>query len=156
MSVASDFLKRNLINNKVLIFKESSLVKDLMSLYDWLTTLGITSHISQRNLNLSATWKKKVNNLIKLIWTPERRQYFVKVEQALIDLPKLFFLNDSYEIRVYVDTSDYAIGGYVCQVVNGVERPKGFMSCTLVNAERRWTAIEKERYVLHITFLNIF
>ncbi len=87
MSVASDFLKRNLINNKVLIVKEPSLVKGLMSLSDWLTTLVIISHISQRNLNLSATWKKKVNNLIKLIWTPERRQY-LDVKQALIDLPQ--------------------------------------------------------------------
>jgi hypothetical protein len=43
------------------------------------------------------------------------------------------------------------IGGYVRQVVNGVERPIGFMSRTLVNAERRWTAIEKECYALHMT-----
>ncbi len=27
----------------------------------------------------------------KLKWTPERRQYFVEVKKALIDLPKLFF-----------------------------------------------------------------
>ncbi len=26
--------------------------------------------------------------------------------------------------RVYADASDYAIGGYVCQVVNGVEKPR--------------------------------
>jgi len=36
-------------------------------------------------------------------------------------------------------------------VVNGVEKPIGFMSRTLVNAERRWTAIEKECYALHMT-----
>ena len=66
-------------------------------------------------------------------------------------MPKLFFLNDGDEIRVYADASDYAIGGYVCQVVNGVEKPIGFMSRTLVNTERRWTAIEKECYALHMT-----
>ena len=37
-------------------------------------------------------------------------------------------------------------------MVNGVERPIDFMSRTLVNAERRWTAIEKECYALHMTF----
>ncbi len=50
-----------------------------------------------------------------------------------------------------MDASDYAIGGYVCQVVNGVDGPIGFMSRTLVNAERRWTAIEKEYYALRMT-----
>jgi hypothetical protein len=89
----------------------------------------------------------------KLIWTPERRQHFVEeVKQALIDLPKLFFLNDSDEIRVY---ADYAIGEYVCQVVNGVEKPIGFMSRTLVIAKRRWTAIEKECYALHMTLEKV-
>ena len=39
-------------------------------------------------------------------------------------------------------------------MVNGVERPIGFMSRTLVNAERRWTAIEKECYALHMTLKN--
>ena len=36
----------------------------------------------------------------KLNWTLERRQYFVEVKKALIDLPKLFLINDSNEIKV--------------------------------------------------------
>ncbi len=45
-------------------------------------------------------------------------------------MQELFFLNDT-DTRIYTDASDYAIGGYVCQVVKDKERPVGFMSKTL-------------------------
>jgi hypothetical protein len=137
--------------DKVLNFKEPIMVKDLMSFMGLVNYFGDhIPHLAEK-LKPLRDMEKESRKSKKLHWTPERRQYFLEVKAALVDLPKLFFINDSDEIRVYADASDYAIGGYVCQVVNGVERPIGFMSRTLVNAERRWTAIEKECYALHMT-----
>ena len=43
-------------------------------------------------------------------------------------LPKLYFVNDSDPVTVYTDASDFGIGAYICQTVNGGERPVAFMS----------------------------
>jgi hypothetical protein len=43
-------------------------------------------------------------------------------------LQPLYFLKDGGQIKVYTDASDYAIGGYVCQVIDGKEYPIGFES----------------------------
>jgi hypothetical protein len=51
----------------------------------------------------------------------------------------------------YTNASDYAIGGYVCQVVDGKERPIGFMSKTLSAQQRKWTTTERECYAIYMT-----
>ena len=60
-------------------------------------------------------------------------------------------MNDDDPVRVYTDASEYTIGGFVCQVVDGKEKPIGFMSKTLKRAERRWTTTERECYVIYMT-----
>jgi hypothetical protein len=39
------------------------------------------------------------------------------------DLQPLYFLKDGGKIKIYTDASDYAIGGYVCQVIDDKEYP---------------------------------
>ena len=54
--------------------------------------------------------KKESRKSKKLNWTPERRQYSIEVKAALVNLPKLFFINDSDKIRVLLIT---LFSGYV-------------------------------------------
>jgi len=68
----------------------------------------------------------------KLRWTDERIAQFEKLKQIFNDLQSLYFLVAGGTVKVYTDASDYAIGGYVCQIVNGREQPVGFMSKTLM------------------------
>jgi len=88
----------------------------------------------------------------KLRWTEERRQRFEKIKRMVNDLPTLYFLNDTGTVRVYTDASDYAIGGFVCQVIDGKERAVGFMSKTLNKQQRKWSTTERECYAIFMTF----
>jgi hypothetical protein len=87
----------------------------------------------------------------KLRWTDQRRQQFQRVKQIVNEMQELFFLNDTDPVRIYTDASDYAIGGYVCQVVEDKERPVGFMSKTLTTQQRKWTTTERECYAIYMT-----
>jgi hypothetical protein len=50
----------------------------------------------------------------------------------------LFFLNDTDEVFLLTDASDYGIGAYLYQLVDGKERPIRFMSHVLHDAQLRW------------------
>ena len=51
------------------------------------------------------------------------------------------------------DASDYGIGGYLFQIVDGdVEVPVAFMSRSLTEAESRWSVTEKECYAFVYMF----
>ncbi len=66
-------------------------------------------------------------------------------------MQELFFLNDTDTVRIYTDASDYAMCGYVCQVVEDKERPVGVMSKTLSDQQRKWTTTERECYAIYMT-----
>jgi hypothetical protein len=44
------------------------------------------------------------------------------------------------------DASDYGIGAYFYQVIDGVEKPIKFKSVSLYGAQLRWSVIKKEGY----------
>ena len=49
------------------------------------------------------------------------------------------------------DASDFGIGGYLSQIVEGVEKPIAFVSHGLSHQEIRWSTIEKECYAIVYT-----
>lgn len=83
-----------------------------------------------------------------LVWTTETSQCFEAVKTAIANCQQLFFRNHDAPIRVYTDASDYGIGAYLCQVVEGMEQPIGFLSKTLTKTEKRWSVYEKEAYAI--------
>ena len=84
----------------------------------------------------------------KLIWTPEGKQAFEDVKDSIRKCPKLFFMNDDAPIFLHTDASDYGIGAYLFQVIDGKEYPIQFMSKTLTAEEIKWSTIEKECYAI--------
>jgi hypothetical protein len=80
---------------------------------------------------------------------PERRaRAFEEVKSAVEYCTALFFLNDTDEIFLLTDASNYGIGAYLYQLVDGKERPIRFMSHVLHDAQLRWSTIEKECYAI--------
>jgi hypothetical protein len=84
----------------------------------------------------------------KLIWTEEGRVSFHLIKKAINECPTLFFLSDTGQIVLYTDASDYGIGAYCCQEVDGVWQHVAFMSKLLSAQEIRWSTIEKEAYAI--------
>jgi hypothetical protein len=52
------------------------------------------------------------------------------------------------------DASDYGIGAYFYQLIDGVEKPIRFESVFLHGAQLRWSVIEKEGYAIFYTITH--
>ena len=91
---------------------------------------------------------KDYNKNRKLIWTPEAILAFETVKEEINLCTTLYFIDDVSPILLYTDASDYGIGAYLCQVIEGKEVPIAFVSHGLSEQEIRWSTIEKECYAI--------
>jgi RNase H-like domain found in reverse transcriptase len=58
----------------------------------------------------------------------------------------MHFINDTNPIFLHTDASDYGIGGYLFQVVDGKEHPV---------AQIRWAVIQKEAYAIFYVCIHL-
>ena len=98
-----------------------------------------------------------LNNLLKdynnkksrpIVWNEEAETAFSTIRSAIHECPVLFFLDDTSPIFLETDASDYGIGAYLYQVINGIQKPIGFISKTLHGAELQWDTPQKEGYAI--------
>ena len=54
--------------------------------------------------------------------------------------------NDTAPITLHTDASDYGVGGYLFQTVDGIDQPVAFVSKSLNKSQLRWSVIQKEAY----------
>ena len=54
--------------------------------------------------------------------------------------------NDTAPITLHTDASDYGVGGYLFQTVDGIDQPVAFVSKSLNKSQLRWSVIQKESY----------
>jgi hypothetical protein len=84
----------------------------------------------------------------RLTWTDRMNQAFEAVKQAVINCPTLHWLAPGHPVYVNTDASDFGIGAYLYQIIDGKETPISFISKTLNSTERKWATIEKEAYAI--------
>ena len=60
----------------------------------------------------------------------------------------MFFVDESAPVTLQTDASDYGIGGYLFQTVEGIERPIVFISKAFSRPQLRWSPFEKEAYAI--------
>ena len=91
----------------------------------------------------------------KLVWTEETIAAFDALRLAIHECPKLFFLQLSGLIHLYTDASDFGIGAYLTQIIEGLEYPIAFISKTLNASQRRWSTPEKECYAIYYSLVKL-
>ena len=84
----------------------------------------------------------------RLAWTPESEKSYNDIRTAIRQCPTLYFPHPHAPIFLHTDASDYGIGGYLYQKIDGEDKPIAFMSKTLSGAELGWSTIEKECYAI--------
>ena len=87
----------------------------------------------------------------KLEWTPEAIAAFERSKNAIADCAKLYFLRDDIRnnpVFLMTDASDYGLGAYLYQVVDGKETPIQFISKTFDETQLKWSTNEKEAYAI--------
>ena len=55
-------------------------------------------------------------------------------------------MSDTAPITLCTDASDYGVGGYLFQTVDGIDQPVAFVSKSLSKSQLRWSVIQKEAY----------
>jgi hypothetical protein len=153
----------HLINEKGISFSKEQLSKVTIielpkKMSELKSFLGLASYFRNHIKNfaiLSAPLTELTRGYAKSIksrpihWTDETKKQFDTLKNAVLECQLLYHRNPDAPIRVYTDASDYGIGCYVCQVVDGKEEPLGFASKTLSKTERRWTTYEKEALAIY-------
>jgi len=81
-------------------------------------------------------------------WIDSTTAIFERLKSAVWNCSTLFFVDPNAPVYLHTDACDYGIGGYLYQVIEGEERPIGFMSKALHGAELNWSTIEKEAYAI--------
>lgn len=86
------------------------------------------------------------NRSTLLNWTPETKAAFFALQKLVCDCPLMHFVDPDLPLYLHTDASDYGIGGYLFQIVDGVERPNAFISQSLHDNQLRWNTLQKEAY----------
>lgn len=122
---------------KVLNFPLPKTVKELRSF------VGLCNYFSDHIQNSSILLRPLHKSIVKHVsgqsskrkasqaeveWSVETSLAFQDVQRAIEACPTLFFLNDTDEVYLLTDASDYGIGAYLFQLVDGNERHIRFMS----------------------------
>ncbi len=63
-------------------------------------------------------------------------------------------MDETSPVHLYTDASLQGIGGYLCQIVNGVEQPIAFYSKSLTKEERNWGIPCLEGYAIYKAFME--
>jgi transposase InsO family protein len=85
----------------------------------------------------------------RMDWTDQTKQAYTDLQAAIEKCQLLHFLDDTSPIYVMTDASQYGIGAYMAQVVDGVEHPIAFYSKSLTPPQMRWTTQEQECFAIH-------
>ena len=90
----------------------------------------------------------------QVVWSEDALVAFEKLKESINQCPTLSFINDTAPIILNTDASDYAIGAYLYQVIDGKEVPVAFMSRALDERECGWCTAEKECYAIYYALVK--
>jgi hypothetical protein len=80
----------------------------------------------------------------KIVWMPEAIQALKMLQKVVSECHTLFFVDETAPIFLCTDASDYGIGVYLYQVIDGKKRPIGIFSKSLHDSDLKWSVPEKE------------
>ena len=133
------------VAEKVKALQEAPSPKSVSELKSY---LGLLTYYSKFLPNLSS----ELAPLYKLLkhnepwhWKTQQKRAFERSKNLLLSSQLLVHFDPSLEIRLACDASAYGIGAVLShQMPDGTEKPVGFVSRTLTEAEKKYSQIEKE------------
>ena len=64
-------------------------------------------------------------------------------------------MSDTAPITLHTDASDYGVGGYLFQTVDGIDQPVAFVSKSLNKSQLCWSVIQKEAYAIFFSCMYL-
>ena len=143
--------------NSTLNMKKPKVAKELK------TFLGLANYFHQHIRNLSHHTKvletlipNYTKNSTKVLnWSEETDASYAYIIEQIKECPTLYFLTEDGEVVLETDASDYGIGAYLYQIVDGVPRPIAFISKALNKTQLNWSPYEKEAYAIYFALRKL-
>jgi RNase H-like domain found in reverse transcriptase len=85
----------------------------------------------------------------KLTWTDSGEKAFTDIKDLISKSPTLYFISDTAPIILMTDASDYVVGGYVYQLIDGTKQIVALVSKALTIVQLNWSVIQKEAYAIY-------
>ena len=82
----------------------------------------------------------------RIVWTPQTTAVFHEMKLQVSKCCTIHFMSDTAPITLHTDASDYGVGGYLFQTVDGIDQPVAFVSKSLNKSQLRSSVIQKESY----------
>ena len=82
----------------------------------------------------------------RIVWTPETTAAFYEMKLQVSKCSTIHFMGDTAPITLHTDASDYGVGRYLFQTVDGIDQPVAFVSKSLKKSQLRWSVIQTEAY----------
>ena len=79
-------------------------------------------------------------------WTEQRQKSWEALKVALSTAPILKLPELGKPFALFTDSSDFAIGGVLCQLEDDVYKPVYYLSHQLSKSQKKWAILEKEAY----------
>jgi RNase H-like domain found in reverse transcriptase len=80
----------------------------------------------------------------KVTWTVEALHAFQQIKKEILKCTTIHFLDDNVPIFLHTDASDYGIGGYLFQLIDGKEVPIAFVSKSFTLVQLRGLSFKKK------------
>lgn len=110
--------------------------------------LGLLNYYNRFLPNLS-TWLAPMHQLLrkdeKWAWTNKQEEAFRRSKELLQSASVLVHYSADRELILACDASPYGVGAVLShKMLDGTERPLGFVSRTLTSSEKRYSQLDKE------------
>ena len=111
------------------------------------TLLGIASYYRKfiyKFAEIASPLHALLKKNARFKWTEDHQKAFETLKSALTKPPILAYPDFEKNFILQTDASNEAVGAVLSQVHDGIERPVGFASRSLIKAERNYSATERE------------
>jgi transposase InsO family protein len=134
-------------------FKLSGTIKDLQRF------LGIVNYY-RRFIPHAAEAQLKLQNILsgknkktgaKILWTEELKRAFDTCKQTLANATLLVHPTSGAPLALYVDSSDFSVGGVLEQLVKGKWQPLAFFSTKLDATQQRYSTYDRELLAAYLS-----
>ncbi|KAJ8524886.1 hypothetical protein ON010_g16230 [Phytophthora cinnamomi] len=146
-----DFVGRNGVRmdpDKVQTIKDWPVPRTQEKLHSFLGLTGYVQRFCPAFATLTASMfnllKKKTKRNAKIHFDDEQLKNFKELKRRLCNPPVLYLPDFTLPMHIRTDTSKFAVGGVLFQVVDGVERPIVYTSRKMKSAELNYPTQQQE------------
>ena len=122
--------------------------RDRKQLRSFLGAAGYYRRFIPHFAQLSVALTDMLRKGSRFVWSEDAQKAFLDLKSRLASQPILRPPDFKLPFALAVDASDRAVGGFLFQVVDGVEHPLCFYSKRLNIHQQRYSTVEKEAFAL--------